>query len=152
MPKGFYNVPHARNEQILSYAPGSRERKELKNVIDELRSKEIDLPMIIGGREVYTDRKVRMFPPHEIKHTLGHYNQGDASHVEMAIDAALEAREKWANYRGSTGPLYFLKPLISLQGPIAPKSMQLPCWGSRKIFTRQKLMQPANLPIFTALV
>jgi 1-pyrroline-5-carboxylate dehydrogenase len=121
MPKGFYNVPVARNEEILSYAPGSKERKELKNTLDDLRSKEVDLPMIIGGREVYTDRKIRMFPPHEIKHTLGHYNQGDASHVEMAIDAALEAREKWAGLSWQHRASVFLKAADLIAGPYRAK-------------------------------
>jgi 1-pyrroline-5-carboxylate dehydrogenase len=121
MPKGFFNVPVARNEQILTFAPGSKERTELKNTIEELRSKEVDLPMIIGGREVYTDRKIRMFPPHEIKHTLGHYNQGDASHVEMAIDAALEAREKWAGLSWQHRASVFLKAADLIAGPYRAK-------------------------------
>ena len=78
MPKGIFNVPVAKNEPILSYAPGTRERIELKAKIEELRSIEIDLPMVIGGLDVYTDRKIRMFPPHDIAHTLGYYNQGDS--------------------------------------------------------------------------
>ena len=93
MSKGFFNVPVAKNEPVLSYAPGTPERKELQAKIAELRSREVELPMIIGGKEVFTDRKERIFPPHEIEHTLGYYNQGVASHVEMAIDAALEAKE-----------------------------------------------------------
>ena len=121
MPKGFFNVPIAKNEPVLSYVPGSPERKELKAKIAELRSMEIDQPMIIGGKEVYTDRKVRMFPPHEIKHTLGYYNQGDASHVEMAIDAALEAREKWANMSWQHRTSVFLKAADLLTGPYRSK-------------------------------
>ena len=121
MPKGIFNVPVAKNEPVLSHAPGSPERKELKAKIEELRAVEIDLPMIIGGKEVYTDRKVRMFPPHEIAHTLGHYNQGDASHVEMAIDAALEAREKWANMSWQHRASIFLKAADLLAGPYRSK-------------------------------
>lgn len=121
MPKGFYNVPLAKNEPVLSYAPGSRERNELKNMLEELRSSEVDLPMIIGGREVYTDRKIRMAPPHDIKHTLGHYNQGDASHVEMAIDAALEAREKWASLSWQHRASIFLKAADLIAGPYRAK-------------------------------
>ena len=70
MPKGIFNVPVAKNEPVLSYAPGKPERIELKAKIEELRSIEVDLPMCIGGLEVYTDRKTRMFPPHDIAHTL----------------------------------------------------------------------------------
>jgi 1-pyrroline-5-carboxylate dehydrogenase len=121
MSKGMFNVPIAINEPVLSFAPGSKERIELKAKIEELRSVEIDLPMVIGGLEVYTDRKIRMFPPHEIAHTLGYYNQGDASHVEIAIDAALAARESWANMEWQHRASIFLKAADLLVGPYRAK-------------------------------
>ncbi len=121
MPKGIFNVPVAKNEPILSYAPGNPERKELQAKIQELRSMEVELPMIIGGKEVYTDRKMRMFPPHEINHTLGYYNQGDASHVEMAIDAALDAKTEWANLSWQHRASVFLKAADLLSGPYRAK-------------------------------
>ncbi|MEE4285140.1 MAG: L-glutamate gamma-semialdehyde dehydrogenase [Mariniphaga sp.] len=121
MPKGIFNVPVAKNEPVLSYAPGSPERAEVKKMLEELRSKEVELPMVIGGKDVFTDRKVRMAPPHEINHTLGYYNQGDASHVEMAIDAALEAREKWANLSWQHRASIFLKAADLLAGPYRAK-------------------------------
>jgi len=121
MPKGFFNVPIAKNEPVLSYAPGSPERKELQAKLAELRSVEIEQPMIIGGKEVFTERKERMFPPHEIAHTLGYYNDGDNSHVEMAIDAALEAREKWAKMPWQHRASIFLKAADLLTGPYRAK-------------------------------
>jgi 1-pyrroline-5-carboxylate dehydrogenase len=121
MPKGIFNVPVAKNEPVLSYAPGTRERIELKAKIEELKSMEIDLPMVIGGLDVYTDRKIRMFPPHEIAHTLGYYNQGDSSHVEMSIDAALAARESWANLAWQHRASIFLKAADLLSGPYRAK-------------------------------
>lgn len=75
MSIGFYNVPDPTNEPILNYTPGSIERKEVQKMLTEMRAQEVDLPMIIGGKEVYTENKVRMFPPHDIHHTLGTYNQ-----------------------------------------------------------------------------
>jgi 1-pyrroline-5-carboxylate dehydrogenase len=121
MPKGFFNVPQAKNEPVLTYAPGSKERAELKAKVTELRSVEVDLPMIIGGKEVFTDRKVRIFPPHETAHTLGYYNQGDSSHVEMAIDAALMAKTEWANLQWQHRAAIFLKAADLLTGPYRSK-------------------------------
>ena len=121
MPKGIFNVPIAKNEPVLSYAPGSSERNELQAMLREMRSEEVELPMLIGGKEIYTDRKVRMFPPHEIKHTLGYYNQGDASHVEMAIDAALAAKPDWANLSWQHRASIFLKAADLLSGPYRAK-------------------------------
>jgi 1-pyrroline-5-carboxylate dehydrogenase len=121
MPKGFFNVPVAKNEPILSYAPGSREREQVQDMLREMRSHEVDLPMVIGGNEVFTNRKVRMFPPHELSHTLGYYNQGDSSHVEMAIDAALGAREKWAGLSWQHRASIFLKAADLVAGPYRAK-------------------------------
>ena len=75
MPNGFFKVPVAKNEPILSYAPGSRERAELKKQLEEFRSMEVDIPMYIGGEETRTGKKVAIHPPHDINHTLGYYHQ-----------------------------------------------------------------------------
>ncbi len=117
MSKGFFNVPVAVNEPILGYRPGSSERLELQTALKELRSRELDLPMVIGGKEVRTQKLERMFPPHEIAHTLGYYHQGDASHVRMAIDAALAAREAWSELPWHHRASVFLKAADLLAGP-----------------------------------
>ena len=121
MPKGFFNVPVAKNEPVRAYAPGSEERERLRAKLAELRSEEVELSMIIGGKEVTTDRRIRMAPPHDIKHTLGYYAQGDASHVQMAIDAALEARKKWAVMPWEHRAAIFLKAADLLTGPYRDK-------------------------------
>ncbi len=121
MAKGFYNVPVAKNEPINSYAPGTPERAELKKAIEEARSKEIEVPMYIGGEEVKTGNMGRMFPPHDINHTLGHFHRGDASHVKMAIDAALAAKEKWANLSWEHRASIFLKAADLIAGPYRAK-------------------------------
>lgn len=121
MPKGFFNVPIAKNEPVKSYAPGSPERQELKEMINTLRSQEMIIPMQIGGKEVSTGKKVRIFPPHEIEHTLGYYFQGDDTHVSMAIDAALEARTEWANMAWQHRAAIFLKAADLLAGPYRSK-------------------------------
>lgn len=121
MTKGFFNIPEVRNEPIKSYAPGSPERAELKKMLADLRSVEVELPMIIGGNEVTTDRRVRIFPPHDIAHTLGYYYQGDASHVQMAIDAAMIAREKWNTMSWQHRAAIFLKAADLLAGPYRAK-------------------------------
>ena len=97
MPKGIYTVPAVTNEVVRSYAPNSTDRKELQAALSELRSKEVDLPMYVGSKEIRTGNKVRMAPPHDHQHTLGHFHRGDSEHVQQAIDAALEAKEAWAS-------------------------------------------------------
>lgn len=148
MPKGFFNVPVAKNEPVLSYAPGTPERVELKNMLNELRSKEVELPMVIGGKDVFTDRKVRMFPPHELKHTLGHYNQGDASHVEMAIDAALSAKEKWASLSWQHRAAIFLKAADLLAGPYRAKMNAATMLGQSKNIHQSEIDAACELADF----
>ncbi len=121
MSKGFFNVPAAGNEPVKTYAPGSPERTEVQEKLKELRSTEVEIPMIIGGKEVITERKVRIFPPHEINHTLGYYSQGDSSHVQMAIDAAMEARTQWAAMSWQHRASVFLKAADLLTGPYRAK-------------------------------
>ncbi|MHC2991405.1 1-pyrroline-5-carboxylate dehydrogenase, partial [Pontibacter sp. HJ8] len=97
--------------------PGSPERAELQRTYKELKSKEIDVPMYIGGDKVYTDKKKPMLQPHDHQHILGHFSEGDSSHVEQAINAALAAREDWANMGWEHRLSIFLKAADLLAGP-----------------------------------
>lgn len=121
MPKGIYKVPVAVNEPVKSYAPGSAERKELQAMLKELRSKELDIPMYIGGKEVRSENKVRLAPPHDHKHTLGYFHKSDKTHVAQAIDAALAAREKWINLSWEHRASIFLKAAELIAGPYRAK-------------------------------
>jgi len=121
MPKGIYKVPVAANEPIKSYAAGSPERKELQAMLKELRSKELDIPMYIGSEEVRSGTKTRLAPPHDHKHTLGHFHKSDKSHVTQAINAALAAKEKWANLSWEHRASIFLKAAELIAGPYRSK-------------------------------
>jgi 1-pyrroline-5-carboxylate dehydrogenase len=117
MPKGNFVIPKAINEPVKSYVPGSAEREELQNTLAELRNTEVDIPMYIGGEEVTTDKKVRMSPPHDHKHTLGHFSEGDANHVRLAIDAAQAAKEAWSGMAWEHRASIFLKAAELIAGP-----------------------------------
>jgi len=97
MNQGYFSYPIPVNEPVLSYGPGTPERMALKKTLAELKSQQMDIPMYIGSKEVRTGNLQPIFPPHEINHTLGHYHAGDENHVRMAIEAALAAKENWAN-------------------------------------------------------
>lgn len=121
MGKGFFNVPQAKNEPVKSYAPGSPERAELKAMLKEMRSKQIDIPMYIGSEEVRTGKKIEINPPHDIAHVLGHYHQGEAKHVQMAIDAAMAAKEGWEAISWEHRASIFLKAADLIAGPYRQK-------------------------------
>jgi 1-pyrroline-5-carboxylate dehydrogenase len=95
MSFGTFSYPLPVNEPILSYAPGTPERDRLKKTLAELKSQTHDFPMIVGGNEVRTANQKEVRPPHELSHLIGHYHQGDASHVQAAIDAAMAAKPAW---------------------------------------------------------
>ena len=120
MTKGFFHVPVARNEAILGYAPGSAERTSLQQTLKEMKAQVIDAPMYIGGKEVRTGNTGTMRPPHEIKHVLGTFHKGDASHVTMAIDAAMAAKKDWENMSWENRAAIFLKAADLLAGPYRP--------------------------------
>ncbi|WP_052598657.1 L-glutamate gamma-semialdehyde dehydrogenase [Aureispira sp. CCB-QB1] len=121
MANAFFKVPTPINEPVKSYAPGSKERAELKAQLAVYKATQIDVPMIINGKEVHTDNKVSMHPPHERKHVLGHYSKGNASHVKDAIDAALAAKEAWENTSWEHRAAIFLKAAELLAGPYRAK-------------------------------
>ncbi len=109
MKFGDFYYPIPANEPVLNYAPGSTEKKRLKEVLAELKSAVADVPMYIGADEVRTGRKVAMHPPHEHQHLLGYFHAGDASHVKKAINAALKAKDKWASMSWENRANIFLK-------------------------------------------
>jgi 1-pyrroline-5-carboxylate dehydrogenase len=109
MSTGFFNVPKPQNEPINSYAPNTPQREALKAKLAEMRSQIADVPMYIGSAEVKTNNKQPLTCPHDHQHILGYYHEGDASHVNQAIEAALEAREQWANLPWENRVSIFLK-------------------------------------------
>lgn len=121
MSYGISKVPVPANEPVKEYRPGSPEREALKSAINELRATEVDIPMYIGSEQVFTGNKIRLSPPHDHRHTLGYFNEGDASHVHQAIDAALSARESWANLSWENRAAIFLKAAELIAGPYRAK-------------------------------
>jgi 1-pyrroline-5-carboxylate dehydrogenase len=121
MNNAFFKVPSPFNEPVLNYGSGSPEKIALKKAIAEARSKVIEVPMYIGSELIHTDNKIKLSPPHDHQHVLGYASEGDASHVRKAIDAALAARENWANLSWEHRASIFLKAADLLAGPYRAK-------------------------------
>ncbi len=114
---GNYRVPYPKNEPVKSYAPGTPERDALKKTMADLKSNKLEVPMIIGGKEIKTGETVKMSAPHDHSLDLGHYYKGSAKEVEMAVKAALAAREKWVALPWQQRAAIFLKAADLLAGP-----------------------------------
>ncbi|MGY8888753.1 MAG: L-glutamate gamma-semialdehyde dehydrogenase, partial [Flavobacteriales bacterium] len=122
MAHGTFQVPFPVNEPVLSYAPGSPEREELQEMYNHMYNQDpIDVPMYIGGEHVRTSDKRPMTPPQEHGKVLGHFNYGDASHVEAAINAALSARKQWAAFSFVERATIFLKAADLIAGKYRSK-------------------------------
>ena len=96
MNNAIFSFPDPGNEPIKGYAPGSPERKELQAKLAELKSQEIEIPLIIGGKEIKTGNLGKVTMPSDHGHVLATYHKAGEKEVKMAIDAALEAHKKWS--------------------------------------------------------
>src|SRR5256885_13377204 len=95
---GHRRVPSPVNEPIRSYAPGSPERSSLKARLKQMASEKIDMPLIIGGKDVKTGDCGRAVMPHDHDHVLGEYHKAAEKHVLQAVDAAPAAQKELASW------------------------------------------------------
>ena len=117
MANAFFNVPIAVNEPVRPYAPESAEAESLLSTYRSMMHEMADIPMSIGGKDVFTGVKEEIRPPHQREHLLGHFHRGQAEHVTQAIDAALAARQKWSRMPWESRAAIFLKAADLLAGP-----------------------------------
>lgn len=117
MLKGFFNVPKAVNEPVKSYAPNSPEKAAVLAAYRKMWNETIDLPMYIGGKEIRTGNTKTLSAPHDHKHIVGKYHLAEKSHVEAAIQNALDSKEQWANLAWEQRAAIFLKAAELIAGP-----------------------------------
>src|SRR5450432_1478620 len=109
MNLGYFHYPLPVNEPVKSYAPGSPEKITLKKALSDLKSIEQDIPSIIGGNEIRSGNKIKMRPPHELSHALGYFHRSTKEHIQLAIDAALKAKDAWEMMNWENRAGIFLK-------------------------------------------
>ena len=114
---GLFRPPAPQNEPVKDYAPGSPEREELRVRLEQMRSDEIDIPLVIGGKEIRSGETFDAVMPHDRKHVLGTVHKGDATHVGQAIEAAAEAWEDWHRTPWEERAAVFLRAAELLSGP-----------------------------------
>lgn len=90
-----YKINKPANEPIKSYVTGTPERLEIKNALDKLYNSQIDIPLIIDGKEIFTNVTEEVIIPHEKGHVLARYHKATEKELKMAIDASLKAKERW---------------------------------------------------------
>lgn len=117
MANGSFNVPLPKNEPVLNYGPGSLEKTSLKDKLKELKKQEIEIPLIIGGKQVKTDKPGDCRMPHNHGHRLGVYHKAEEAEVQQAIQAASKAWLEWSKTPWEARAAIFLKAADLLAGP-----------------------------------
>ena len=118
MPNNFIPVPKPLNEPILSYGPGTPEKALLKDEIKRMLSEEIEIPLVIGGKEVRTGNTAKAVCPHDHKHALATYHQAGQKEVDMAIQASQKAWTEWSEMPWEHRAAVFMKAAELLAGPM----------------------------------
>lgn len=109
-------VPAPGNEPIYSYAPGTPERAKLKAAIEELSAKKIEIPLIIGGKEIRTGKMGQVVMPQDHQQVLAEYHMAGEAEIEMAVQAAMAAKQEWEALRWEERAAIFLKAAELLAG------------------------------------
>ena len=109
MNNAYFYFPQPDNEPVRSYAPGTPERDDLTQQLKALKGRQTDIPMVIGGQDVFTEEKVAIHPPHALDHRLGQFSKGGKVHIADAIAAALQARKAWSETSWEQRAAVFLK-------------------------------------------
>src|SRR5260370_7365220 len=115
MINAIVRVPPPKNEPVFSYAPNTPERTELKETLRRFSSERVEIPLVIGGKQVRTGKTSEVRMPHRHAHLLGTYHEADSTQVEKAIAAAMAAKNPWANT-----PLPHPPPLFSPPPELLP--------------------------------
>ena len=114
---GFFRPPPARNEPVHDFAPGSPERVSLQRRLEQMRGERIEIPLVIGGKDVASGTTRPAVMPHDTAHVLADVHQGGAEHVQQAIEAAAEAWKDWSRWPWEERAAVFLRSAELLAGP-----------------------------------
>jgi len=148
MATGFFKTDKVTNEPVLSYAPGTPERKEVLEAYKEYWNKQIEVPLYINGQEVKTGKTKEITPPHDHKHVIGFYHKAGKEEVQAAIDSALKARDKWAAMDWQDRVSIFLKAADLLSGPYRAKMNAVTMIGQSKTVFQAEIDAVAELADF----
>ncbi len=114
---GLFRPPDPVNEPVKSYAPGSPEREELKDTLHRMQGERIEIPLVIGGKDLRTGETFESVMPHRKGHVLATVHKGGADHVQQAVDAAREAWHDWSRASWEDRAAVFLRASELLAGP-----------------------------------
>ena len=114
---GIFRPPPARNELVREYAPGSPERASLQARLAQMSAERVQIPVVVGGKDIATGTTKPAVMPHDKEHVLADVHQGGPEHVQQAIDAAAAAWQDWSRWPWEDRASVFLRAAELLSGP-----------------------------------
>jgi len=115
--EGDHRPPTPINEPVLGYAPGSRERAELKAKLEDMKSEGVEIPLVIDGEDVFTGNMSEVYMPHDHGHVLARYHMAGPDDVKRAVESCMDAREDWASWNWQDRAAIILRASELLAGP-----------------------------------
>lgn len=116
MANGLFTVPPPVNEPVLNYAPGSPERAALKTELKRQSSDQVDIPLVIKGKEVRSQAAGQVTMPHKHQHVIAKFHNATSSDVDAAINAAVTVQKEWSRLAWQDRAAVFLKAADLLSG------------------------------------
>ncbi len=117
MPNSISRIPLPVNEPVRTYAPGSPERASIRSVLRTARGETVDIPLVIGGKEIRTGETFQVTEPHDHQHVIATGHSGNAESVALATAAAADAAHDWATMDFDDRAAIFLRAADLLAGP-----------------------------------
>lgn len=148
MTSGIFSVPTPKNEPIKGYMPGSPERASLKAELARQSAEIVDIPCIIGGKEIRTDKTAEIVMPHDHKHVIARYSVAGKDELLAAVDAAIAAKEEWAKISWEHRAAIFLKAADLLAGPYRDKINAATMLGQSKTVFQAEIDSACELADF----
>ena len=109
MPNAYFTIAQPANDPFRGYLPGSAERAKLKAELERQSNQVVKIPLIIGGKEIYTEKTIKVTMPHDHQHVIAECSMAGEAELKMAIDAALAAKDAWEEMPWEHRSAIFLK-------------------------------------------
>lgn len=145
MRNGYFSVPKPVNETVQTYLPGSPEREALKSELDRQSKLEIDIPIIIGGKEYRTENQGTCVMPHDHGHVLAKYHIAGEKELKLAAKTSMEAKEQWINMPWEHRAAIFLRAAELLAGPYRAKINAATMLGQSKTIIQAEIDSACEL-------
>lgn len=113
---GHFKIPEINNEPVRTFAPGSQDRSLLLSALERVKSQSQDIPLVIGGKEIYTDKTFKQTSPYNHQNIIANVSSAEESHVKQAVKACTDAKKDWENAPWSDRASVFLKAADLISG------------------------------------